>query len=364
VPFLSGLQLPQGVPLDVLLRFYLQRLRGPDRFHVRRGIRLRWVLGHQLRELWTLMQKVIRIGTRGSALALWQARWVENEIARQGPDWVVELVIIKTQGDKILDVPLSQVGGKGLFVKEIEDALLDGRIDMAVHSMKDMPGDLPRGLCVGAVPRRENPLDALICLKHASLDALPRGARIGTSSLRRSAQILHRRPDLVTVALRGNVDTRLRKLADDDLDAIILAAAGLKRLGLADHITACLDQETMLPAVGQGALCIETREADAALQPVLSALNHAETHTAIVAERAFLRRLEGGCQVPLAAYATLCDNQLVITGLVAELDGRRIIKSQSRGVSGQAETLGRELAQTLLDSGADEILERLNAHAG
>jgi hydroxymethylbilane synthase len=364
VSFLPGLRQRQGVPLDVLLRFCFQRFRWPDRFRLRRIVRLWWVLGHELRELWTLMQKVIRIGTRGSALALWQARWVQNEIVRQGPDWLVELVIIKTQGDKILDVPLSQVGGKGLFVKEIEDALLDGRIDMAVHSMKDMPGDLPLGLCVGAVPRRENPLDAFISLKHASLSALPRGARIGTSSLRRSAQILHRRPDIVPVALRGNVDTRLRKLADDDLDAIILAAAGLKRLGLADHITACLDQETMLPAVGQGALCIETRSADAALQPVLSALNHVQTQTAIVAERAFLRRLEGGCQVPLAAYATLCEDQLVITGLVAELDGRRIIKSQSRGAPGQAETLGRELAQTLLDSGADVILERLNTHAG
>lgn len=361
MPIMPDLRQRRGVPLDVLLRICVQGLRRPDRRLVR--LLLRRLRGHQLRGLRALMHKVLRIGTRGSQLALWQARWVQNAIRKRWPDATAELVIIKTQGDKILDVPLAQVGGKGLFIKEIEEALLDGRIDLAVHSMKDMPANLPDRLTIGAVPPRENPLDALISLKYASLDALPEGARIGTSSLRRAAQILNHRPDAVIVPLRGNVDTRLKKLESDALDAVVLAAAGLTRLGLAERITACLDKETMLPAVGQGALCIEARAADEAILLLLAALNNADAHTAITAERAFLRRLEGGCQVPLAAHATLVDGQVDIAGLVAELDGRRIVKAGVRGDPGQADTLGRRLAEDLLDKGADDILERLQANA-
>lgn len=309
------------------------------------------------------MGEALRIGTRGSQLALWQARWVQQSILEQWPGTTVELVIVKTQGDKILDVPLAQVGGKGLFVKEIEEALLDGRIDLAVHSMKDMPAALPEGLHIAAVPLRENPLDALISLRHASLEDLPQGARVGTSSLRRGAQLLHRRPDLTIVALRGNVDTRLKKLETTELDAIVLAAAGLTRLGLADRITAHIAPDIMLPAVGQGALCIEARNNDGSTKQLLAALDHRPTHVAITAERAFLHRLEGGCQIPLAGHATLENDQLQLTGLVAELDGSRMVHATNRGAPDQAAALGRQLAETLLHRGAGEILERLQAHA-
>ncbi|MBI5896395.1 MAG: hydroxymethylbilane synthase, partial [Desulfobacterales bacterium] len=218
------------------------------------------------------MAATLRIGTRGSQLALWQARWVQVAINRLRPELTVELVTIKTQGDKITDVPLAQVGGKGLFVKEIEEALLDGRVDLAVHSMKDMPAEILPGLIIGAVPPRETPLDALICSGPGTLKSLPRGARVGTSSLRRGAQIRHLRPDVAIVTLRGNLDTRLRKLESSDLDAIVLAAAGLTRLGLADRIHTYLQPDQMLPAVGQGALCIEARAQDPATQALLASL--------------------------------------------------------------------------------------------
>lgn len=308
------------------------------------------------------MGRTIRIGTRGSQLALWQARWVQQQIDRNSPDSSTELVIIKTTGDKITDVPLAKVGGKGLFVKEIEEALLDGRIDMAVHSMKDMPADIPHGLCIGAVPFRENPLDAFVSERFVSIEALPQGARVGTSSLRRTAQLLHRRPDLAIAPLRGNLDTRLNKLAETDLDAIILAAAGLKRLGLADRITAHIEPDTMLPAVGQGALCIENRSHDTEIGPVAANLDHALSHTAVTAERAFSHRLEGGCQVPIAAYATIDNDRLRITGLVAETDGRRMIKHTLEGPSEHAAALGLQLAEHLLAQGAGPILERLTQH--
>lgn len=360
---LSHLRQLQGVPPDVLLRIRFQGGRRPDRSLFRFRFRLRRLRGHQLWDLRSLMAKVFRIGTRGSPLALWQARWVQQVIAQRRPGAVTKLVTIKTQGDKILDVPLAKIGGKGLFVKEIESALLEGRIDLAVHSMKDMPADLPDGLTIGAVPPREDPWDALVSLKYSSLHTLPHGARVGTGSLRRAAQILNHRPDVVIVPLRGNVDTRLKKLETDDLDAIVLAAAGLKRLGLADRITACLDTDTLLPAVGQGALCIEARAEDETAEPILKALNHTGTHTVIIAERAFLRRLEGGCQVPLAAHATLVDGRLNLVGLVAELDGRRMVKAGIQGPAAQAEALGRRLAEDLLNRGADDILERLKANA-
>jgi hydroxymethylbilane synthase len=308
------------------------------------------------------MAASLRIGTRGSQLALWQARWVQTALKSLEPDLEVELVIIKTKGDKILDVPLAKVGGKGLFVKEIEEALLDGRIDLAVHSMKDMPAEIPKGLIIGAVPQRATALDAFIALDYAQLADLPQGARVGTSSLRRSAQLLNLRPDLQIQPLRGNLDTRLKKLSTTDLDAVILAAAGLQRLGLAERITAELPPETLLPAVGQGALCIESREQDDLVAQRLAALDHAASRTAVVAERAFLTRLEGGCQVPIAAHARCSTQRLEMTGLVAELDGSRIIKASMEGPADQAHTLGLQLAENLLAQGADDILSRLQHH--
>ncbi len=305
------------------------------------------------------MDKTIRIGTRGSQLALWQARWVQDQIDQNWPNITTDLDIIKTTGDKITDVPLAKVGGKGLFVKEIEEALLSGRIDIAVHSMKDMPSELPPGLCIGAVPLRENPLDALVSERHASIDGLPRGARLGTSSLRRAAQLLHRRPDLSIEPLRGNLDTRLKKLANTELDAIVLASAGLKRLGMADRITAYIEPEIMLPAVGQGALCIESRTDDEDIGAIVSALNHDQSQIAVQAERAFSQRLEGGCQVPIAAYATVDSKQVKVTGLVAELDGRQVLKATMEGPIEQADAIGLKLAEHLLAQGAGSILERL-----
>jgi hydroxymethylbilane synthase len=310
------------------------------------------------------MHRPFRIGTRGSQLALWQANWVKNAIARHWPQATCELEVIKTTGDKILDVPLAKVGGKGLFVKEIEEALMDGRIDIAIHSMKDMPAMLPHGLSISAVPERENPLDALISRNEDALATLPQGARVGTSSLRRSSQLLHQRPDLKIVPLRGNLDTRLTKLTTTELDAIVLAAAGLKRLGLAHRITEFLAPDIMLPAVGQGALCIESRTNDVTIGPIVAALDHATTHTAVMAERAFLHRLEGGCQVPIAAHATIENEQLHLTGLVAELDGQTVIKASVEGPCHQATALGLDLAEQLLAQGAGNILKRLEPNAG
>ena len=251
---------------------------------------------------------------------------------------------------------------KDSFVKEIEEALLDGRIDIAVHSMKDMPSDLPDGLMIGAVPLRENPLDALISKGQKPLEQLPDGARIGTSSLRRSAQLLYVRPDLTIVPLRGNLDTRLNKLQSEDLDAIVLAAAGLKRLGLAHHISVNLAPEILLPAVGQGALCVEQRLDDPAVTLLVAKLNDPASQIAIIAERAFLHRLEGGCQVPMAAHAQIENDRLSITGLVAEIDGRRILKATLDDGLDVAADLGRQLAETLLAQGAGAILESVQSH--
>lgn len=309
------------------------------------------------------MKNLLRIGTRGSQLALWQAHWVQQAIEGQWPEVKTELTIIKTTGDKITDVPLAKVGGKGLFVKEIEEALMDGRIDLAVHSMKDMPAELPHGLSISAVPERENPLDALISNNNISLDQLPPDARVGTSSLRRASQLLHRRPDLNIRPLRGNLDTRLKKLAGGDLDAIVLATAGLKRLGLGNLITSVLDPDIMLPAVGQGALCIESRTHDSRTSQIVTSLDHAATHLAVMAERAFLHRLEGGCQVPIAAFATLEKEQLELTGLVAEVDGSILIQEAVSGPCDEAVSLGIDLAKKLIARGAGDILERLKQNA-
>jgi len=318
----------------------------------------------QLFRVWPLMASgTITIGTRGSQLALWQANWVKEAVSRHHPDLTVELVIIKTKGDKILDVPLAKVGGKGLFVKEIEEALLDGRIDLAVHSMKDMPADIPVGLCIGAIPEREEPRDVLITRSGLPLDRLEQGARIGTSSLRRSAQLLRFRPDISIVALRGNLDTRLKKLKSEALDAIVLAAAGVRRLGLADRITQVLDESIMLPAVGQGALCIEIRKDDSRIAPVVAALDDLPTRQVVMGERMFLNRLEGGCQVPIAGHGHIDENGYTLTGLVCDVDGSHQVKQSRTGPEAQSEQIGLQLAEALLAMGAGEILERLNANA-
>ncbi len=305
------------------------------------------------------MDKTIKIGTRGSKLALWQANWVKSSLEIKHPFLSIELEIIKTKGDKILDVPLAKVGGKGLFVKEIEEALIDGRIDLAVHSMKDMPGDIPDGLCIGAIPEREIPQDVLISRHKKPLLELAPGAKIGTSSLRRKSQLLHTRPDLIVLPLRGNLDTRLNKLETENLDAIVLAAAGVKRLGLESRITEYLDENIMLPAVGQGALCIEVRENDPVVEPIVASLEHPHTRTVILGERAFLNRLEGGCQVPIAAYGKIDKNIFTLAGLVATVDGKTLFKETLTGPEDSSESIGIKLAERLISMGAEEIIETL-----
>ena len=301
----------------------------------------------------------LRIGTRGSKLALWQSEWVQTKLEEAHPGLKIELVRIKTTGDKILDSPLSKIGGKGLFVKEIEDALFSGRIDLAVHSMKDVPVQLPPGLLLCCYPKREEVRDALVARNNMKLHELPQGATLGTSSLRRAAQILHVRPDLQVKSLRGNVDTRLRKLDESQYDAIILAAAGLRRLGLEHRVSQYLEPDEVLPAIGQGALGLEVREDDKEIIESLSFLNHVPTELAVKAERAFLRRLEGGCQVPIAAYATVHDQRVMLTGMVAELDGSRLVKGSLKGATEAAEVVGTRLAEKLLEQGADEILRKV-----
>jgi hydroxymethylbilane synthase len=307
--------------------------------------------------------KVVRIGTRGSPLAVWQAEWIRSRLLDLHPQYEAELTRIKTTGDKITDVPLAQVGGKGLFVKEIETALLEGRIDLAVHSMKDMPAEIPPGLCIGCMPERENPLDVLISRNGQSFEDLPKGARIGSSSLRRCAQVRHVRPDVTVHPLRGNLDTRIRKLETEGLDAIIVAAAGVKRLGLKARITEYLPETIMLPAIGQGALAIETREDDDAILSLIAPLDHRETRLAVKSERAFLARLEGGCQVPIAARARIVGDELELTGLVAEVDGSVVLRETITGLVDQHEKLGVELANRLLKKGGKEILENILGRA-
>jgi hydroxymethylbilane synthase len=301
----------------------------------------------------------LRIGTRGSPLALTQTRWVEAEIQACHPGLVTELVIIKTTGDKLKDVPLAQVGGKGLFIKEIEEALLAGEVDLAVHSLKDMPAEMPPGCTLGAVPRREDCRDAFISHRYASLGELPPGGRVGTGSLRRRVQVLHRRPDLEVVHLRGNVDTRLRKLETEGLDAIILAAAGLLRLGLGHIPKGYLDESEMLPAIGQGALGLEVRVDDRKTLELLKPLNHMPTQVAVTAERAFLGRLEGGCVVPVAALGQLADGILSLEALISDLDGRRVLKDRLQGPPEDAAVMGRRLAEMLLERGGGAILQEI-----
>ncbi len=303
------------------------------------------------------------IGTRGSRLAVWQAEWVQSQLRGIAPDLSVRLQKIKTSGDKILDVPLAKVGGKGLFVKEIEEALLRGDIDLAVHSMKDVPIALPDGLAILCFPPREDPRDALISRTGRTLDSLPKGSCIGTSSLRRQAQLLHRRPDLRIIMLRGNLDTRLRKVREGAFDAIVLAAAGLKRMGWSDRVTEYLPPEVSLPAIGQGALGIEGRRDDAFVRGLLEPLDDPATRTAVTAGRAMLDRLEGSCQVPIGAHATIQGDRLLLDGLIASTDGRRLIRNSLQGSVAEARGLGLQLAERLLAQGGEEILKEIYGRA-
>jgi hydroxymethylbilane synthase len=301
----------------------------------------------------------IKIGTRGSALALAQANWVAAQITGRHPRSRVELVIIKTTGDKIHDKPLAQIGGKGLFIKEIEEALLAGQVDLAVHSLKDMPAEVPEGLILGAVPPREDCRDAFISSRYRNLAEIPPGGRVGTGSLRRRVQLLHRRPDLEVVPLRGNVDTRLKKMETQGLDALILAAAGLNRLGLRHLYQCCVPETDMLPAVSQGALGLEIHSGDHDLQEMLAFLDDPPSRLAVTAERAFLARLEGGCVVPVAALGRVQGESLHLEALISDLQGRRLLRDSRRGPVTEAARLGADLADSLLAQGGREILSEL-----
>jgi len=299
----------------------------------------------------------MKIATRGSALALWQANHVRDRLCALDADLDVQLVIIKTKGDKILDVPLAKVGGKGLFVKEIERALIDGDADLAVHSMKDVPAQLEAGLTMSAISERADPFDALCSRGGQALMELPRGARIGTSSLRRQCQLRAIRSDIEILSLRGNVDTRLRKLDEGQFDAIILAAAGLTRLGFADRISEVLDPPRFLPAIAQGALGLETRADDAdAIERVRAAMHNERDARRVRAERAFMARLEGGCQTPMAAYVDYAGDQLRMRAMVSSLDAREILRANMSGDAATPEQLGTAVAEQLLSAGADRIL--------
>lgn len=301
----------------------------------------------------------LRIGTRGSPLALWQANWIKSLLEAEHEDLTVSLVKIKTSGDKIQDVPLAKVGGKGLFTKEIEEGLLRNEVDIAVHSMKDVPMKLPPGLILSVITEREDPRDALISREGKKLDELPEGAKVGTGSFRRTTQLLAYRPDLNIVPMRGNVGTRLEKMETENLDAIILAAAGLNRMGMADRITECIPPEIMLPGGGQGAVGIETRKDDPGVMDRIYALEHEETHTALEAERSFLHRLEGGCQVPIGVYATVDGESLHIRGMVGSLDGKQIFKTEATGAIQDAVKLGDDCAKEILGQGAGRILDEI-----
>ncbi len=301
----------------------------------------------------------IKIATRKSPLALWQAEHVKALLIKAHPGLQVELLGMSTQGDKILDSPLAKIGGKGLFVKELEQSMLDKKADIAVHSMKDVPVELPEGLHLPVICEREDPHDAFVSNHYANLDALPQGARVGTSSLRRQCQLKAHRPDLKILDLRGNVNTRLAKLDQGDYDAIILAAAGLIRLEFENRITYRLTSEESLPAIGQGAVGIECRVDDARVNQLIAALNHKATHTRIIAERAMNHRLEGGCQVPIAGYSELEGDQLKMRGLVGQPDGSTIFRAAIEGTASDAERLGIELADDLLSQGAGDVLKSL-----
>ena len=302
----------------------------------------------------------ITIGTRASKLALWQAEYIAAEIEKQYPTVRVELRKMTTKGDRILDAPLAKIGGKGLFTKELEQAMLTGEIDLAVHSLKDMPTEVPDGLVIGAVTERLDAGDAFVSVRYRSMEELPQGAKVGTSSLRRRAQLLAVRPDLKIHDLRGNVNTRLAKLDAGEFDAIVLAAAGLKRLGFGDRIRTTLPRSMILPAVGQGALAIECRADDMRILELIDFLRDPQMTAAATAERAFLRRVEGGCQIPVGVYAEVgASNVLHVEAMIASVDGMRVCRSRSRGTPETAEKIGITLAEELLDVGGREILKEI-----
>ncbi|MCK4507440.1 MAG: hydroxymethylbilane synthase [Desulfuromonadales bacterium] len=310
-----------------------------------------------------MAKQQMRIGTRASALALWQAEWVKAELEKRYPEMEVTLTKIKTQGDKILDVPLAMVGGKGLFVKEIEEAMLRGEIDIAVHSMKDVPTIFPEGLALRCITEREDCRDVVILRPGVkSWKELPQGARIGTSALRRKSQLLHIRPDLQMVDIRGNVQTRLQKLTDENLDAIILAAAGMHRLGYTKQIGEYLSVDVSIPAIGQGALGIESRIDDAEINALIDFFNHPESDWAVRAERSFLKTLEGGCQVPIACHGTVAGENLTLTGFVSDCEGVKCLKKTITGSVHDAEKMGVSLGEDLLILGAGKILNEVYQH--
>ena len=307
-----------------------------------------------------MKRDTIIIGTRSSKLALWQADYVAEQLRREYPGLRVEKKLMTTKGDKILDAPLAKIGGKGLFTKELEVEMLRGGIDLAVHSLKDMPTEVPEGLVLAAITKRFDPGDAVVSPKYKAFQDLPLGAKVGTSSLRRKAQLLHARPDLVIRDLRGNVNTRLRKLEEEDFDAVILAVAGLKRLGFADRITDVLPRDMCLPAVGQGALAIETRAEDTEMQSMLAFLRDADTVYCAQAERAFLASVEGGCQVPVGVYASVRESAgLEVEAVIASLDGQRLYRDKLQGTREEAAKLGSALADRLLAAGGLAILHEL-----
>ncbi len=306
-----------------------------------------------------MTKKIIRIATRKSPLALWQAEHVASRLEKAFPELKTELIKMVTKGDKILDAPLAKIGGKGLFVKELEQGILDGAADIAVHSMKDVPVEFPEGLHLSAILNREDPSDAFVSNNYAALDSLPDNAKIGTSSLRRQCQIKEQFPDAKILSLRGNVNTRLAKLDAGEYDAIILASAGLRRLGMAERITQCLDTEISLPAIGQGAIGIECRADDAETNNLLKVLHDNETALRIMAERAMNARLNGGCQVPIAGFAEIKGKQIIMRGLVGAPDGSILYRAEKQGDLSQAEAIGIAIADDLLAQGADKILQAL-----
>ena len=307
-----------------------------------------------------MKKDTIIIGTRSSKLALWQAEYVKGRLEEEYPGLTVKLKLMTTKGDKILDAPLAKIGGKGLFTKELETDMLEGGIDLAVHSLKDMPTEVPAGLVISAITKRFDPGDAVVSPTYRKFSELPPGAKVGTSSLRRKAQLLHVRPDLNICDLRGNVNTRLRKLEEENFDAIILAVAGLKRLGFGERITDVLPKSMVLPAVGQGALAIETRAADKEVRELIAFLNDEETVQCAMAERSFLAQVEGGCQVPVGVYATPAgEGKLQVEAVIASLDGSKLYRDKLTGPAEDCEKIGRELADKLLAMGGLQIMQEI-----
>jgi len=308
------------------------------------------------------MNRVV-IGTRGSDLALWQAEFVRRLLEAEFPEIEFEIKIIRTTGDDVLDVSLSKIGDKGLFTRQIEAQLLSGDIDVAVHSLKDLQTEQPEGLTIGAVCKREKPNDVLISREGKTLDELPQGAKVATGSLRRRSQLLAYRPDLEIIDIRGNLNTRFRKFDESDLDAMILAYAGVERLGMGERITELIPTDVLVPAVGQGSVAVEIRSNDTDVAAIVARLDDAETRSCVMAERALLRRLEGGCQVPIGGYATVEDETLTLDGIVGSLDGKRIFRETRSGQASEPEHLGEYVAQALLDQGADSVLNESRAAA-